>query len=105
MTKKLTFLEIFNTCAELSKAIHSDYIPPESLDSPISEAELGLDSLDVVLTFSYLAELYGMPDIADDEPLYPTDSVRALEEHIMKERTLKPEETYETVADIRRELK
>ena len=101
---KLTFLDVFNTCAFLGKAISREYVPAESLKTPIDEICLGLDSLDVMMTLSYLAEIYGTPE--DDEgDDWPLQSIGALQTHIMQIKTLDPETTYKTTEDIVRELK
>ena len=101
---KLTFLDIFNTCARLGKAVSDEYKTATSLDTPISKEELGLDSLDVMLTLSYLGELYGTPE--DDEgDDWPLDTINTLKEHILKLKTVDPEDIYETTDDIVRELK
>ena len=42
------FLELFNAVGTAQKVVTDDYIPAESLDTPITEDALNLDSLDVM---------------------------------------------------------
>jgi hypothetical protein len=96
---KLTFIDFFNTCAKLGKAISHEYHPVTSLDIPITEADLGLDSLDVMLAIAYLGELYGTPE-DDDGGDWPLDTINTLKEHVFTLKTLDPEDIYKTEADV-----
>ena len=45
------FLELFNAVAVKQKAVPTDFISAESLDTPIDEDSTGLDSLDITMVF------------------------------------------------------
>ena len=56
----MDFVELFNGLAKLAKPLHKPENNAVTLDQNIKE--LGLDSLDVVLTFMYLADVYGLDE-------------------------------------------
>jgi acyl carrier protein len=56
----MDFVELFNGLAKLAKPLHKPENNATSLDQYVKE--LGLDSLDVVLTFMYLADVYGLDE-------------------------------------------
>ena len=56
----MDFVELFNGLAKLAKPLHQPENDATSLDQDVKE--LGLDSLDVVLTFMYLADVYGLDE-------------------------------------------
>ena len=56
----MNFIELFNRLAKLAKPLHESENDAVSMDQDVKE--LGLDSLDVVLTFMYLADVYGLDE-------------------------------------------
>lgn len=56
----MNFVELFNGLAKLAKPLHQSENDAVSMDQDVKE--LGLDSLDVVLTFMYLADVYGLDE-------------------------------------------
>jgi acyl carrier protein len=96
------FLELFNAVGAKQKVITDDFIPAESLETPINEDTTGLDSLDVTLTYVILGEAYGIEEELDSE--WPVSSVGALRDFIMEKKTQDPEDEFETIKDLVREL-
>lgn len=96
------FLELFNAVGAKQKVITNDFIPAESLETPINEDTMGLDSLDITLTYVILGEAYGIEEELDSE--WPVSSIGALRDFIMEKKTQDPEDTYETIKDLVRDL-
>jgi len=96
------FLELFNAVGAKQKVITDDFIPAKSLETPINEDTTGLDSLDVTLTYVILGEAYGIEEELDSE--WPVSSVGALRDFIMEKKTQDPEDEFETIKDLVREL-
>ena len=76
------FLELFNAVGAAQKVVTNDFIPAESLDTPITEDVTNLDSLDVTLTFFVLGEAYGIPETDELNEQWPYESVLLLRECI-----------------------
>ena len=56
----MDFVELFNSFIKLAKPTHKDEHNATSLDHELKN--LNLDSLDIVLTFSYLADAYELDE-------------------------------------------
>lgn len=56
----MDFIEIFNTASKLAVPTHKQENNASSLDQELKS--LGLDSLDIVLTFSYIADAYDLDE-------------------------------------------
>jgi acyl carrier protein len=96
------FLELFNAVGAAQKVITDDFIPAESLDTAISEDSMGLDSLDITLVFVILGEAYGINEELDAE--WPVSSIAALQAFLLEKKTQDPEDEYETIKDLVRDL-
>ena len=96
------FLELFNAVGAAQKVITDDFIPAESLDTAISEDSMGLDSLDITLVFVILGEAYGIDEELDAE--WPVSSISALHAFLLKKKTKDPEDDYETIKDLVKDL-
>ena len=96
------FLELFNAVGAAQKVVTKDFIPAESLETPIDEDTTGLDSLDVMLTYVVLSDAYGVEEEMDSE--WPVSSVGALRDFIMEKKTQDPEDEFETIKDLVKEL-
>lgn len=84
----MNFIELFNELIKLAKTDGRDEIPTAtSLDD--NAADIGLDSLDLVLIAMFLGELYGLDDEASrDIPLTTLgDTVEFLHRHKTQEVT------------------
>lgn len=98
------FLELFNAVGVAQKPITKDFIPAETLDVEISEGTMGLDSLDITLTFVILGEAYGIPEDDEMNDLWPVSSIGALQEFIMEHKTQDPEDEFDSIEQLVREL-
>ena len=96
------FLELFNAVGAKQKVITDDFIPAESLETPINEDTMGLDSLDITLVFVILGEAYGIDEELDSE--WPVSSIAALQAFLIEKKTQDPEDEYETIKDLVRDL-
>ncbi len=96
------FLELFNAVGAAQKVITDDFIPAESLDTAISEDSMGLDSLDITLVFVILGEAYGIDEELDAE--WPVSSISALHTFLSEKKTKDPEDDYETIKDLVKDL-
>mgnify|MGYP005990539523 FL=1 len=96
------FLELFNAVGAKQKVITDDFIPAESLETPINEDTMGLDSLDITLVFVILGEAYGVDEELDSE--WPVSSIAALQAFLIEKKTQDPEDEYETIKDLVRDL-
>lgn len=82
------FLDVFNAVAATTVPPQSTYKPFETLEQPFAES--GLDSLEVLMTSVFLAEIYGIPEEIAKEfapPTCPADLLRDIEQHKTKEPT------------------
>jgi|TARA_R110000764_G_scaffold48536_1_gene107742 hypothetical protein len=98
------FLELFNAIGAAQKVVTNDFIPAESLDTPISEDVTNLDSLDVTLTFFVLGEVYGIPEDEERNDPWPYESVRLLQEFIQEHKTKDPEDEFDSIKSLAEEL-
>ena len=98
------FLELFNAVGAAQKIVTKDYIPAESLESPITEDVLNLDSLDVTLTFFVLGEAYGIPEEEELNDLWPWESIKLLQEFIQEYKTKDPEDEFDSIKALVKEL-
>ena len=98
------FLELFNAVGAAQKVVTKDYIPAESLESPITEDVLNLDSLDVTLTFFVLGEAYGIPEEEELNDLWPWESIKLLQEFIQEYKTKDPEDEFDSIKALVKEL-
>ena len=96
------FLELFNAVGAKQKVITDDFIPAESLETPINEDTMGLDSLDITLVFVILGEAYGVDEELDSE--WPVSSIAALQAFLLEKKTQDPEDEYETIKDLVKDL-
>ena len=96
------FLELFNAVGAKQKVITDDFVPAESLETPISEESMGLDSLDITLVCVIFGEAYGIDEELDSD--WPMHSVGAFQAFLLKNKTQDPEDEYETIKDLVREL-
>ena len=101
---KFDFLELFNAVAAAQKAVTQDYIVAESLDVPITEDATSLDSLDVTLTFFVLGEAFGIPEGEEMDALWPTSTIGAVGAFIEEYKTVNPEDTYDSINALVRDL-
>lgn len=99
----LPFLEVFNAVAKHSASIPSSYVPATSLDDPINEDTLNLDSLDVTLTYAMLGDIFQIDVKLEEE--WPVESIAALKEFIDENKQDDPLDQFETVKDLVREYK
>jgi len=79
------FLEVFNAVARTTVPPQSTYEPLASLDQPFGDS---LDSLEVLMTSVFLAEIYGIPEEVAKEfapPVCPGDMWRDIEQHKTRE--------------------
>jgi hypothetical protein len=98
------FLELFNAVGAAQKVVTNDFIPAESLATPITEDVTNLDSLDVTLTFFVLGEAYGIPEDEETNDNWPYESVQLLQEFIKNNKTKDPEDEFDSVEALVREL-
>ena len=98
------FLELFNAVGTAQKVVTNDYIPAESLDTPITEDAVNLDSLDLVLTFLVLGEAYGIPEEEELNNLWPVESIKLLQAFIQKHKTRDPEDEFDSIESLVEEL-
>ena len=99
----MDFLELFNAVALSQKSIPSDYVPATALNDVVDEDTLNLDSLDVAMTYFVLAEAYGIPEDGDEE-LPKGMTVQDLYDHLLKEKTADPEDTYDSIEELLEDL-
>jgi len=101
---KFDFLELFNAVGAAQKVVTKDYAPAESLESPISEDVLGLDSLDVTMTFFVLGEAYGIPEDEETQAQWPVSSIGDLLVFLEANKTKDPEDEFGTIKELVKEL-
>jgi hypothetical protein len=98
------FLELFNAVGAAQKVVTDDFIPAESLETAITEDVTNLDSLDVTLTFFVLAEAYGIPEDEELNEQWPYESVQLLKEFIEEHKTKDPEDEFDSIKALVKEL-
>ena len=91
------FLELFNAVSAAQKVVTKDFIPAESLETPITEDVTNLDSLDVTLIFFVLGEAYGIPEDEELNDSWPYESVELLRNFIFKHKTKDPEDEFDSI--------
>lgn len=101
---KFDFLELFNALGAAQKPVTKDFVPAESLETPISEDATGLDSLDVTLTFFALGEAYGIPEDEELQKEWPVSSIGDLLVFIEAHKTKDPEDEFDTIKALVKEL-
>tara|TARA_R110000772_G_scaffold129055_3_gene237109 strand:- start:89 stop:376 length:288 start_codon:yes stop_codon:yes gene_type:complete len=81
----MDFLELFDACVIETNPRPDKYTKPTSLETTLSEEDIGLDSLDVTLTMVLLMEVYGVPESEDFN--VPTTSLRDMYEYMQANKT------------------
>ena len=76
MLNEEQFLELWDACVREAKPRLDAYVQPDNLDVNVTEGEMGLDSLDKVLTITLLVDIYGTPP--EEEHKVPDVSLRGL---------------------------
>lgn len=74
----MDFLEFFNRCGEEAVINKSTFKPATSMDTPINEETVGLDSLDIALTFMLVAEAFDIETVTANT--MPRESIKDLKE-------------------------
>ena len=98
------FLELFNAVGAAQKVVTNDFIPAESLETAITEDVTNLDSLDVTLTFFVLGEAYGIPEDEEINDQWPYESVELLRNFIFEHKTKDPEDEFDSIKALVKEL-
>ena len=98
------FLELFNAVGAAQKVVTNDFIPAESLEVAITEDVTNLDSLDVTLTFFVLGEAYGIPEDEEINDQWPYESVELLRNFIFEHKTKDPEDEFDSIKALVKEL-
>jgi hypothetical protein len=98
------FLELFNAVGAAQKVVTDDFIPAESLETAITEDVTNLDSLDVTLTFFVLGEAHGIPEDEELNEQWPYESVQLLKEFIEEHKTKDPEDEFDSIKALVKEL-
>ena len=98
------FLELFNAVGAAQKVVTNDFIPAKSLETAITEDETNLDSLDVTLTFFVLGEAYGIPEDEEINDQWPYESVELLRNFIFEHKTKDPEDEFDSIKALVKEL-
>jgi hypothetical protein len=80
----MDFIELFDACVQETKPRLDKYTKPKSLDVTLKEEDIGLDSLDVTLTFVMLFEIYGIPETEDFN--VPTESLRHVRDYMWENK-------------------
>ena len=96
------FLELFNKLGASQKVVTNDFIPAESLETPINEDAMGLDSLDITLVFVILGDAYGVDEELDSD--WPVSSIGALQAFLAEKKTKDPEDEFESIETLVKEL-
>ena len=81
----MDFIELFDACVQETKPRLDTYTKPTTLDTTLKEEDIGLDSLDIVLTFVLLFEIYGIPETEDFN--VPTESLRHVRDYMWEHKT------------------
>jgi|TARA_R110000744_G_scaffold203393_1_gene322229 hypothetical protein len=81
----MDFLELFDACARDVKPRLEKYTTPTSLETTLSEEDIGLDSLDVTLTLVLISDIYGVPESQDFD--IPTSSLGAVYDYMLENKT------------------
>ena len=81
----MDFIELFDACVIETNPRPDKYTKPTSLETSLSEEDIGLDSLGVTLTMVLLMEVYGIPDTEDFN--VPTESLGAMQEYMQANKT------------------
>jgi|TARA_R110000803_G_scaffold68311_2_gene130157 hypothetical protein len=98
------FLELFNAVSAAQKVVTNDFIPAESLDTPITESATNLDSLDVTFIFFLFGEVYGIPADKALGESWSNGSIRLLQEFIQEHKTKDPEDEFDSIETLVEEL-
>ena len=98
------FLELFNAVGAAQKVVTKDFIPAVSLETAITADVTHLDSLDVTLTFFVLGEAYGIPEDEELNEQWPYESVQLLKEFIEEHKTKDPEDEFDSINALVKEL-
>jgi acyl carrier protein len=96
------FLELFNKLGASQKVVTNDFIPAESLETPINEDAMGLDSLDITLVFVILGDAYGVDEELDSD--WPVSSIGALQAFLAEKKTKDPEDEFDSIEALVKEL-
>ena len=81
----MDFLELFDACVRDVKPRLEKYTTPTSLETTLSEEDIGLDSLDVTLTLVLISDIYGVPESQDFD--IPTSSLGAVYDYMLENKT------------------
>jgi len=98
MLSETQFLQLWDACVREAKPRLDGYKQPDNLDVQVTEEEMGLDSLDKVLTLTLLADIYSIP--AEEEHNVPNVSLRDLYAWFQENKT----RDFETVEEAMEEV-
>jgi acyl carrier protein len=101
---KFDFLKLFNAIATAQTSKADEFVPAESLETPITREALGLDSLDLTMVFFVLGEAYNIPPDSDLDQEWPVSSVGDLLVFIEAHKTQDPEDEFDTIEKLVKEL-
>ena len=82
----MNFIELFDAVVRKNKLVLDKYAPPTSMDDAL--ANLGLDSLDYIMVFMEMGDIFGIPEeLADNPPEIITvqDMKTFIDEHKTKD--------------------
>ena len=80
----MDYLELFNRCAGLAVIREDIFTRATSMDTSVTENATGLDSLDGVLTYQYISEVFDLDDEATMN--MPTTSIQDLKDYCDKHK-------------------
>ena len=81
----MDFIELFDACVLETNPRPEKYTKPTSLETKLSEEDIGLDSLDVALIMVLLMDIYGIPESEDFN--VPMESLSAMHEYMQANKT------------------
>ena len=84
----INFIELFNMVSQVSRPAHAKEAPATSMEDKL--ADIGIDSLDVLIMTMYFCELYGIPEDDETKEWHPT-SVQEVFDYLIKRKTQEPE--------------
>ena len=80
----MDFIELFDACVLETNPRPEKYTKPTSLETKLSEEDIGLDSLDVTLTMVLLMDIYGIPESEDFN--VPMESLSTMHEFMQENK-------------------
>jgi acyl carrier protein len=97
MEVQMDYVKLFNELVRIAKLTNPESGFASNIDDELQK--LGVDSLDIVLVFTFLSEVYGLNE--ENSKSIPTTSLREIFEFVEQHKTKSPNSLEEAVESVR----